>query len=79
MIVSGDSEEALVFYCNVLAEPNAGFRTLRLQGHDVDAEYQVDQGDRIYGGDELIYAGLRLPVRLNGDFRSMVWRLRKMK
>ncbi|MCL6605123.1 MAG: alpha-galactosidase [Paenibacillus sp.] len=79
MIVSEDRSEALVFFYRVLAEPNPGFRTLHLQGLDSDTEYTIDGGEQVYGGDELMYNGLRVPFNLNGDFRSKLWRLRKIK
>lgn len=78
MVVSGDSEEAFVFYCRVLAEPNAGFRTLRLQGLKPDASYEIDEGKQIYGGDELMYNGIRIPFHY-GDFQSKVWKLKMIK
>ncbi|CAH1208221.1 Alpha-galactosidase AgaA [Paenibacillus auburnensis] len=77
MVVSEDRTEALLFYCRVLAEPNPGFRSLRLQGLDENAKYIVDDGEMTYGGDELMYAGIRVPFDLHGDFRSRVWRVRK--
>jgi alpha-galactosidase len=80
MIVSGDQSEVFVFYCRILAEPNAGFRTLRLQGLDPDASYtSVDMPERVYGGDELMHVGLRVPIELNGDYKSKSWKLRKIK
>lgn len=79
MIVSEDRSEALVFFYRVLAEPNPGFRTLHLQGLDSDVEYNIDDGEQVYGGDELMYTGLRVPFNLNGDFQSKLWRLRKAK
>ncbi|KRE45867.1 alpha-galactosidase [Paenibacillus sp. Soil522] len=77
MFVSEDGSEALAFYYKVLAQPNLGFRTLRLKGLNPDVLYRLDDGD-LFGGDELMYAGLRVPAELlMGDFRSKVWRLRR--
>lgn len=77
MVVSADGAEALIFYCRVLAEPNPGFRTLRLQGLDARAEYTIDDREQSYGGDELMYTGIRVPFEVHGDFRSKIWRLRR--
>lgn len=77
MFVSEDGSEALAFYFKVLAQPNSGFRTLRLKGLNPDALYRLDGGE-LFGGDELMYAGLRVPTDLLiGDFRSKAWRLRR--
>ncbi|WNS41047.1 alpha-galactosidase [Paenibacillus sp. MMS20-IR301] len=77
MIVAEDAAEAYVFYCRVLAEPNPGFRTLYLQGLIAGADYRINGEERVYGGDELMYTGLRVPFHLHGDFRSQIWRIRK--
>lgn len=78
MIVSEDKEEAFVFYCRILSEPNPGFLTLCLQGLDSEAEYTIDHGEQQYGGDELMYNGIRIPFEINGDFSSKVWRIQKV-
>ena len=79
MIVSEDRSDVLVIFYRVLAEPNPGFRTLHLQGLDSEAEYTIDDGEQVFGGDELMYTGLRVPFNLNGDFQSKLWRLQKVK
>lgn len=79
MFVSEDRSEAFAAYYKVLAEPNAGYRSIRLKGLDPDADYQIDGLDSPVGGDELMRAGLAVPQELLfGDFRSKVWRIRKV-
>jgi len=77
MFVSADRSEALVAYFRVLAEANAPLSYLRLKGLDPNQDYEVE-GLGVYGGDELMYAGVALPYRL-GDFISMMWRLKAVQ
>jgi len=79
MIVSENRCEAIVFYCKVLAQPNSGFLSVRLQGLDLEADYEMVGCEEVFGGDELMAVGLRVPLKLmRGDFTSHVWRLRKV-
>jgi alpha-galactosidase len=81
MFVSEDKKEALVAFFQVLAEPNAPLRKLRLKGLAAECNYFLydaeDQGEgvEIYGGDELMHVGLNLPI-WKGDFRSRLYRLK---
>jgi len=74
MFVSEDQREAFVAYFNVLAEPNEPLRTIRLKGLNPDFDYEVTDASKMYGGDQLMYFGMPLPL-LYGDFQSIVWRL----
>ncbi|MDS0527051.1 alpha-galactosidase [Clostridium sp. SHJSY1] len=74
MFVSEDKTEALVSYFRVLASPNGSIKRLKLKGLDSEKEYLVSDKDSIYGGDELMYAGLIIPD-LQGDYQSVVWHL----
>ncbi|MNI29520.1 Alpha-galactosidase [compost metagenome] len=81
MFVSEDQKEALVAYFQVLSEPNAPLKKLRLKGLRTDADYRLqdsgalpDEAIRTVGGDELMYIGLNLPI-WKGDFRSRLYRL----
>jgi alpha-galactosidase len=79
MIVSEDSSEAIVSYFHVLAQPNCGFRSVRLQGLEANADYELLESGQVFGGDELMSVGLRVPAQLtHKDFMSKVWRLRKI-
>lgn len=86
-VVSKDKKESLVFYVQVLGEPNQHGRILRLQGLDETAVYHVYetdmQGDsqeeivkdagKAYSGQLLINGGI-LVERLWGDFRAkLIW------
>ncbi|KFL15831.1 alpha-galactosidase [Geobacillus stearothermophilus] len=77
MFVSEDQSEALVAYFRVLAEANAPLSYLRLKGLDPNQDYEIE-GLGVYGGDELMYAGVAVPHRL-GDFISMMWRLKAVR
>lgn len=82
MFVSEDQSEALIVYFQVLSEPNAPLRKLRLKGLNPDFDYRVSDPDlpevpaEIFGGDELMHIGLNLPV-WKGDFRSRLYHLHK--
>lgn len=81
MFVSEDKKEALVAFFQVLSEPNAPLRKLRLKGLAEESNYLLcDAGDQdqhveIFGGDELMHVGLNLPI-WKGDFRSRLYRLK---
>lgn len=48
---------------------------VRLQGLDPARQYEVIETGQIYGGDELMYAGV--PVQIPAqDFASVMWRLK---
>ncbi|MEQ8154316.1 MAG: alpha-galactosidase [Clostridiaceae bacterium] len=78
MVVSEDKTEAFVAYFRVLAEPNGPIRKVSLKGLDPDKEYSVSGKEGIFGGDELMYAGLVIPD-LQGDYQSIVWHLKSNK
>ena len=75
MMVSGDRQEAVVFYFRTLAEPNPALRRLRLAGLDAAAVYVMDGYEGELAGDRLMNFGIPLP-QLNGDFKSLVFKLR---
>jgi alpha-galactosidase len=74
MFVSADKSEAIVFYFQVLAEPNAPLRRLKLQGLSAELNYRIDDADAAVGGDRLMQHGLSLQG-LHGDFSSRVFTL----
>ncbi|MEQ8196519.1 MAG: alpha-galactosidase, partial [Clostridiaceae bacterium] len=78
MVVSEDKTEAFVAYFKMLAEPNGPIRKVSLKGLDPDKEYTVSGKEGIFGGDELMYAGLVIPD-LQGDYQSIVWHLKSNK
>jgi alpha-galactosidase len=78
MFVSEDRSEALVAYFRVLAEANAPLSFIRLKGLDPNKDYEIIGSGEVYGGDELMYAGLNVPQR-RGDFISVMWRLKAVR
>ena len=73
-IVSKDKTEAVVFFIQVLNEPNYRSRKLRLQGLDPDVTYVIE--GKIYLGETLMSAGLLLQ-RMWGDFQAQIIDVRK--
>ncbi len=77
LFTNDDQSEALVFYFSVLAEPAAPLKFLKVTGIDPNKQYQLVGTDQVFGGDELMYVGLSIPVELRGDFQSYSWHLRE--
>lgn len=75
MFVSEDGQDVLACYFNILAEPNDPFKVLKLKGLEPQRNYRDLDSNEVYGGDELMYAGLALP-RQHGDFQSRLYRFR---
>ena len=73
-IVSKDKTEAVVFFIQVLNEPNYRSRKLRLQGLDRETLYEVD--GKLYLGGTLMSAGLLLS-RPWGDFQAQLIEVKK--
>jgi alpha-galactosidase len=78
MFVTEDKTEAVAAYFKVLAEPFVPSKRIKLQGLNPEYKYEVIGYDMIVGGDELMYIGLD-STKLNGDFSSIVWRLKAVK
>lgn len=79
LFTNNDKTEVIVYYFKVLAEPAAPASVLKLDGIDVNKEYQVNGTDIVYGGDELVYAGLSIPIeKIQGDFQSFCWHLKAL-
>ncbi len=76
MMVAEDGSEAFAAYVRVLAEPNAPLDWLKFKGLEPHAKYRTGENGPLYGGDQLMYAGLPIPA-LHGDFQSYVWRFTK--
>jgi alpha-galactosidase len=73
MMVSEDRSEAFAAYFRVLAEPNAPLDWITFKGLDPAAKYRIEGQSVVYGGDQLLYAGLPIP-HLHGDYQSHIWR-----
>ncbi|MEH7493831.1 alpha-galactosidase [Neobacillus niacini] len=78
LFTNKEKTEVMVYYFRVLAEPAAPFAFLKLNGIDVNKQYQVTGTNNVYGGDELVYAGLSIPLDLHGDFQSHSWHLKEI-
>ncbi|MBQ7955223.1 MAG: alpha-galactosidase [Lachnospiraceae bacterium] len=87
-VVSKDKKESLVFFVQVLGEPNMHSRNIRLQGLDENAEYAlwdvtVEPGKELLQetevsvkGDTLMYAGMQVQ-RMWGDFKAKLFYFKK--
>jgi len=79
LFTNKEKTEVIVYYFKVLAEPAASASVLKLRGIDVNKEYQVNGTDTVYGGDELAFAGLSIPIEMiQGDFQSFCWHLKAL-
>ncbi|GIP42478.1 alpha-galactosidase [Paenibacillus sp. J45TS6] len=76
LFTNKDKSEAIVFYFRVLDEAAAPSTFLRLKGIDPAKQYALAGDGEVFGGDELMYAGLHIPVEIKGDFQSLVWHLK---
>lgn len=72
MVVSKDKKEVFLAYFKILAMANPPQERIKLKGLDADARYQDVACGKIYGGDELMYAGLTI-TDLMGDYTSVTW------
>ena len=77
IFVSEDQSEAVAFYYKILAEPNPPLARLQLTGLNPKFLYREIETGSIFGGDELMYAGIAVPL-LKGDFTSARWRFQKV-
>ncbi len=77
MFVSKEKSEAWALYFRPLAEANAPLPILRLKGLDPEGLYALSGGGQVYGGDELMSAGLGISLG-PGDFRSCSLRLKRL-
>lgn len=76
IFVTKDKTEAVAYYYNLLAEPNPPSACLRLTGLNPAFLYRDMETGNVYGGDELMYAGISVPM-IKGDFISACWRFKK--
>lgn len=73
MFVSKDKKEAFVVFVTVLQEPNLKLNRFCLKGLDPNRDYKLLGEETVYGGDQLLYAGLATP-QFYGDYASKVYR-----
>ncbi|ULT57527.1 alpha-galactosidase [Neobacillus drentensis] len=72
MYVGNGQKQAVVFYYKTLATPNPPFLRLRLQGLNPQLKYKINNGDRVFYGDELLKIGFTLPL-IKEDFFSEIY------
>ena len=75
-IVSEDGMEVIFTHVQILARSAYRVPVIRLKGLDPDAVYTDCETGQEYGGDELMYAGIRIP-RIRQDFSSTTMVLRR--
>jgi alpha-galactosidase len=72
MFVSQDQKQAAVYYFRILSQPTPPVRILRLRGLDKKKLYTDEETETVFGGDELMNAGITLP-QFEGDFQGHIW------
>lgn len=77
-MISKDKSEVFVFACKILATVNTKDERIKLIGLDENEEYTEAETGKIYGGDELMYYGIKVEYG-NSDFSTMIKRFRKTK
>ena len=77
LFVTDDQSEVVVGYYKVLAQPNPPLTSLKFKGLNSELLYKHIETGNIYGGDELMYAGIAIPL-LKGDFTSVFWRFKSV-
>lgn len=75
-IVSEDGMDVIFTHVQILARSAYRVPVIRLKGLDPDAVYIDCETGQEYGGDELMYAGIRIP-RIRQDFSSTTMVLRR--
>lgn len=70
--VSPDGLQIWVCYYQLLAEANQVMPIVNLRGLQQDACYLLEGTTKTFGGDELMFAGIRV-TGINGDFQSCSW------
>ncbi len=78
LFVNKDKTEVIVYLFRELAEANAVIGSVRLAGIDTTKKYELLGTDKVYGGDELTFAGLSIPIEMKGDFQSHVWHFKAL-
>ena len=75
--VSNDGNDVIAFYFEILSQPASPVKIMKLKGLEKDALYQDIKSGEIYGGDELMYSGISIPLKKQ-DFRSEYYHFKKI-
>lgn len=70
MVVSKDQKEALMGWYRVLNQVNVGYMRIALQGLNPEFEYQLNDSERLFGGDELMNIGFITSDHTCGEKKS---------
>lgn len=75
--VSKDGKDVVGFYFEILSRPAAPIQLMKFKGLERDGYYKDLNTGKIYGGDELMYSGISIPIHKQ-DFRSECYHFRKV-
>lgn len=75
--VSKDGKDIVGFYFEILSRPAAPIQLIKFKGLERDGYYKDLNTGKIYGGDELMYSGISIPIHKQ-DFRSECYHFRKV-
>ncbi|UUI40628.1 alpha-galactosidase [Oceanobacillus oncorhynchi] len=67
--VSKDQAEVVVNYFKILSQPSSPIKTLKIKGLNKRYLYKNRYTNEVFGGDELMNAGISLPIK-NHDFSA---------
>lgn len=70
-IVSKDKSQIFLFACKILAVAQTTNPLIKLQGLSPDKKYRCTQTGKVYGGDLLMYKGIKMNYRIR-DFETVV-------
>ena len=75
--VSKDGKDVVGFYFEILSRPASPIQIMRFKGLERDGYYKDLDTGMIYGGDELMYSGISIPLHKQ-DFRSKCYHFWKV-
>ena len=75
--MSKDGKDVVGFYFEILSRPAAPIQLMKFKGLERDGYYKDLDTGKIYGGDELMYSGISIPIHKQ-DFRSECYHFRKV-
>lgn len=75
--VSKDGKDVVGFYFEILSRPASPIQIMKFKGLERDGYYKDLDTGMIYGGDELMYSGISIPLHKQ-DFRSECYHFRKV-
>ncbi len=76
-IVSEDKKQVMLFACKVLAVAYSKNKLIKLRGLNPDAKYKNLANGQIYGGDMLMYKGIRINYKMQ-DFATELVRFEEV-